>query len=93
MIRTSQWKLVYRYPNGPHDLFDLVNDPDETQNLIDDPDKQPTVAELRHQLETFFADYSDTEKTGLRVKELPGHNSAYEAWRDGLREQWRLQIY
>ena len=24
MVRTSQWKYVHRYPDGPHELFDLV---------------------------------------------------------------------
>ena len=46
MIRTPQWKLVLRYPDGPHDLFDLVNDPDEVRNLIDEPDMEPVIAEL-----------------------------------------------
>ncbi len=93
MIRTTQWKLVYRYPHGPHELFDLVNDPNETQNLIGVPDKQQIVAELKHKLDAFYADHADPEKTGLRVKELPKHNSAYEAWRDGLREDRGLKIY
>jgi arylsulfatase A-like enzyme len=93
MIRTRQWKLVYRYPNGPHDLFDLANDPGETRNLIDDPGQRQIVANLKQQLETFYADYEDTEKSGLRVKELPRHNSRYEAWRDGLRESQGLQVY
>ena len=29
MIRTQEWKYVHRYPYGPHELYDLVNDPDE----------------------------------------------------------------
>ena len=27
MIRTQEWKYVHRYPYGPHELYDLVNDP------------------------------------------------------------------
>ena len=33
MIRTAEWKYIHRYPYGPHELYDLVNDPDERQNL------------------------------------------------------------
>ena len=28
MIRDERWKLVWRYPAGPHDLFDLKADPE-----------------------------------------------------------------
>jgi hypothetical protein len=27
MIRSKEWKYVHRYPYGPHELYDLVNDP------------------------------------------------------------------
>ena len=33
MIRDQCWKLVFRYPAGPHDLFDLKADPLEANNL------------------------------------------------------------
>lgn len=91
MIRNSIWKLVYRYPNGPHDLFNLQTDPDETQTVYD---KHPdVVAELKAQLDTFYVNYSVQEKSGLRVKALPQHNIASEAWRDGRREARDLQVY
>ena len=40
MVRTKEWKYVHRYPYGPHELYDLVNDPDEKHNLIDDKGKK-----------------------------------------------------
>ena len=36
MIRTREWKYVHRYPYGPHELYDLVNDPGERSNLVED---------------------------------------------------------
>ena len=27
MMRTEEWKYVHRYPDGPHELYDLANDP------------------------------------------------------------------
>ena len=33
MMRTEEWKYVHRYPDGPHELYDLANDPDERTNL------------------------------------------------------------
>ena len=86
MIRTPEWKLVYRYPAGPHDLFDLVNDPSETINLIDDDDKQALIAELKDRLDAFYIRHEDPEKNGLQVKALHRHSRQAEAWWDGLRE-------
>ncbi len=92
MIRTRNYKLVIRYPDGPHDLFDLVNDPDEKINLIDQDDMQSVIVDLRHQLDMFYETYEEAENSGLIVKDLPRHNEK-EAWRDGRRENRGLQIY
>ena len=100
MIRTPGHKLVKRYPDGPDDLFDLEADPGERENLIDLPDRAATKADLSKRLEDFYRKYEDPEKTGLRVKDLPRHNTAQkpaqtisaEAWRDGIRESRGLQI-
>ncbi len=82
MLRTSRHKLVYRAPNGPHELFDLVADPREMNNVIERNDMQPIVKALLGQLESFFAKYEDPAKSGLRVRDLPRHNAS-EAWRTG----------
>jgi arylsulfatase A-like enzyme len=93
MIRTPEWKLVYRYPDGPHDLFHLQTDPGETRNVYDDPAQRAIIADLKARLDTFYARYEDPQKSGLRVKDLPRHNDGHEAWRDGRREARGLQVY
>jgi arylsulfatase A-like enzyme len=80
MIRTDQHKLVRRYPDGPHELFDLVRDPRETTSRFDDPAYQAIRDELTARLETHFATYQDPVKSGLNVRQLPRHNRT-EAWR------------
>lgn len=91
MIRDEQWKLVWRYPDGPHDLFDLSADPDERHNIFA---RQPEVAsQLKARLDAYYARHESPQKSGLRVKQLPAHNSANEAWRDGRREARGLQRY
>jgi choline-sulfatase len=92
MIRTNEHKLVIRYPDGPHDLFDLINDPDEINNLIDREDHSSLIAELRQQLDAFYDRFNDSKNSGLDVKTLPRHND-HEAWRDKRREDRGLQIY
>ena len=91
MIRDKQWKLVWRYPDGPHDLFDLSADPDERHNIFA---QQPeVVSQLKARLDAYYARHESPGKSGLRVKQLPAHNSANEAWRDGRREARGLQRY
>ncbi len=87
MIRTPRWKLVRRYPDGPDDLFDLQQDPGETTNLATHPAHSDRRAALLAELEGFYAVHARPERSGLRVRELRGHNSTHEAWRDGRREQ------
>jgi arylsulfatase A-like enzyme len=65
MIRSEQWKYVYRHAHGPHELWDLVNDPDERRNLIADPEQAERVAELHARMDAWFARYVDPEVDGL----------------------------
>ena len=90
MIRDRRWKLVWRYPSGPHELFDLAADPGEKTDVFA---VNPQVVErYKARLDAFFAEHEIAELSGLRVKELPTHN-AKEAWRDGERETRGLQVY
>ena len=66
MIRTAEWKYVHRYPDGPHELYDLVNDPDERQNLSDGPGHAKRIRELKGTMEEWFARYVEPEHDGLR---------------------------
>lgn len=66
MIRTDRWKYVHRYPDGPHELYDLENDPDERNNRIDDPDQRERVTTLRADLAEWFGRYVDPQRDGAR---------------------------
>ena len=92
MIRDQDWKLVWRYPEGPHDLFDLRADPAERVNCIA---QQPRlVAELQGAPGRLLRrSHEAPALSGLRVKQQPQHNGSSEAWRDGCREARGLQVY
>jgi arylsulfatase A-like enzyme len=66
MIRTQEWKYVHRYPYGPHELYDLVNDPGERKNLVDEKSKNSLVGEMRQQLAAWFSRYVLPELDGAR---------------------------
>ncbi len=64
MIRTHQWKLILRHPNGPHELYDLVNDPGEELNLYGQAGNDSVVNDLQSQLKTWFERYVDPALDG-----------------------------
>ena len=66
MLRTREWKYVHRYPYGPHELYDLVNDPNEENNLYDDPAQERRIVDMRNRLEEYFLKYSDPSIDGTR---------------------------
>jgi len=66
MVRTKEWKYVYRHAYGPHELYDLVNDPDERRNLADDPGYADKIRELKAMMDEWFARYVNPHRDGLR---------------------------
>lgn len=66
MIRTTEWKYVHRYPYGPNELYDLVNDPNEEVNLVDDPAQTARVAEMAGRMEAWFVTYTDPDLDGTK---------------------------
>lgn len=64
MIRTDEWKLVVRHPDGPDELFHLAVDPDERVDLIDDPDCAAVRDDLRGRLVDWFSRYVTPELDG-----------------------------
>ena len=67
MVRTREWKYVYRHSHGPHDLYDLVSDPDERLNLANDPEQEGRIRELRARMDEWFARYVDPKRDGLML--------------------------
>lgn len=72
MIRTNDFKYIHRYPDGPHELYDLINDPSEKRNLIDDPNKQEIVSDLRLKMKKWFIKYVNPEIDGAEIPVFGG---------------------
>ena len=66
MIRTKDWKYVHRYPDGPNELYDLVNDPDERNNLVEDQAQKDRIREMSQAMEDWFKEYVDPHRDGLK---------------------------
>ncbi len=64
MVRTRTLKYVHRFPDGPHELYDLVRDADERDNLVDAPAHAAGVDDMRRRLDQWFARYVDTARDG-----------------------------
>lgn len=59
MIRTDSWKYIHRYPHGPHELYDLVQDPGERTNLAGVEQHGPRLSALRLELQHWFETYQE----------------------------------
>lgn len=81
MVRTERHKLLMRYPDGLHELFDLWADPRETHNLYQDQQYAALIEQLTGKIESYFGRYEDPIKRGLNARRLPRHNFT-EAWRN-----------
>lgn len=53
LIRTDRWKLTRRQPDGPDELYEMVEDPGERVNRFE------VVADLSEDLNAFFDRYAD----------------------------------
>ena len=85
MVRTTTWKYVQRYPDGPNELWDLESDPDERRNLIDDPSQAGRIVDLSRLLEQWFARHIDPEIDGslLGVTGLGQLRPVFPRYNDG----------
>lgn len=59
MIRYHDWKLVIRYPYGPNELYNLIDDPNEDKNLYDEEKYAEKILQMRTAMEKWFLEYSD----------------------------------
>ncbi|HEV7417930.1 MAG TPA: sulfatase-like hydrolase/transferase [Tianweitania sediminis] len=65
MVRTREWKYVHRFPDGPHELFDLVGDPDERVNRINDAGVGNVLGQMRGKLFAWFKNYVDPRRDAV----------------------------
>ena len=76
-VRNGRHKLIYFYPVGEWELFDLDNDPHELNNLLDgidpeqgipsDPEMHELVVDLMTELRDLRTQYGDTEGPGFSI--------------------------
>ncbi len=66
MIRSRTHKYVHRFPYGPHEFYDLVQDPGERENRVTDPSYQTRIFEMKAELDRYFLRYADPDLDGAR---------------------------
>ena len=67
MIRSKDWKLVWRYPGGPHELYNISNDPNEAVNLFNTSGYADLIHSLHSELEKWFAKNVDPQLDGVSL--------------------------
>lgn len=74
-MRTDDWKLVLRQPQGPNELYDKRTDMNERFNLYGQSGTEKLRDELRSKLEAFFDRYADPQ---------------YDLWKNGRSKARRI---
>jgi arylsulfatase A-like enzyme len=74
-IRTTGWSLIRRFPDGPHELYDLQGDAGQRKNLHGQPAQAAVQERLTAQLDAFFRRYADPR---------------YDLWRGGKSQVKRI---
>ena len=67
MIRSQEWKLVWRYPAGPNELYNEVEDTAEHVNLFGQKGQADRIRSMRRELDDWFASYVDPELDGTKL--------------------------
>jgi arylsulfatase A-like enzyme len=80
MIRTTDYKLILRYPfkgkTYPNELYDLKADPRETKNCYGEATYQETIKQLTAEVDQFFEKYTVPGHSGIHLEgQLPSNAS------------------
>lgn len=67
MIRNKEYKYIHRYPDGPYEFYNLLNDPDEKINEYDNEFYFEKIQEMRNKLEDWFLKYVNPEIDGSKL--------------------------
>lgn len=101
MIRTSEWKYVHRWPDGPDELYHLREDPLEERNLVDDPEIASVRRRMSDDLAAWFAKHTRPLRrpaagrhryrpggTGRRCRRVPGSPVGFDLSGEESRGVW-----
>ncbi len=66
MIRTEEWKYVYRHAYGPDELYNLLEDSDERENLINKTKYSDIIKKLKKSMDDWFSQYVIPSRNGLK---------------------------
>lgn len=72
MLRTTDWKYIHRYPDGPDELYYLAQDPCERQNLVDCPECAEIRKSMLIRLNKWFGRYVTSELDGAKFGTCKG---------------------
>ncbi len=68
MIRTSEYKYIYRYPYGPDEFYNLIKDPEEEINCINKLEYADTIKQLKIQMDEWFKKYVNPDMDGTKER-------------------------
>ena len=85
MIRSSKYKYIHRYPDGPYEFYNIKKDPNELINEINNKKYYEIINKMRKELEIWFLNHVNKEIDGATLpvygggqKKLAGKWGNYE---------------
>ncbi len=67
MVRSKEWKLVWRHPSGAHELYNLADDPEEKANLFGYRGFVERIESMRKEMVDWYASYVDPRLDGTQL--------------------------
>ncbi|MGX6591780.1 sulfatase-like hydrolase/transferase [Cetobacterium ceti] len=67
MIRNKEYKYIHRYPDGPYEFYNLLEDPQEKNNLIYNENYTEIIDSMRCELLTWFTKHINPEIDGATL--------------------------
>lgn len=93
MIRNREYKYIHRYPDGPHEFYDLSKDVDEKENLIADEKYSEEIAKMRKELMTWFKNHVNPSIDGAQLPVYGGGQSGLAGEWGGYRDKEIFERY
>ncbi|MGL6115825.1 MAG: sulfatase-like hydrolase/transferase [Cetobacterium sp.] len=93
MIRSKKYKYIHRYPDGPHEFYDLLKDRDEKNNLIDSEDYKNIIDQMRKKLMSWFNDHVNKDIDGAILPIYGGGQSGLAGKWGGYKDKENFKRY
>lgn len=93
MIRNLNYKYIHRYPDGPHEFYNLKEDSEEKINEIENSVYSEIIFSMRKELMTWFKNHINPEIDGALLPIYGGGQSGLAGAWGGYQDEKHFKKY